>query len=195
MEAKQMEQKGKSVSPFSSESRNAYVIEHLTEAMLTLLAEKPISEITISELCDSAGVGRTSFYRNFESKEDILKAHMARLFQGCVAGWDRDHPASFSGVIRQLFFHFEANRRFYSLIYERGLIDLVKDLFLETFGFNPAQDLVPAYSSAYVAFLLYGWVEVWFRRGMKETVAELADCLGKSVDSAMKAQSKRQEQV
>jgi len=123
-------------------------------------------------------------------REHLLQSVRGLAFRNLAGA-----PSSFSGVIRQLFFHFEANRRFYSLIYERGLIDLVKDLFLETFGFNPAQDLVPAYSSAYVAFLLYGWVEVWFRRGMKETVAELADCLGKSVDSAMKAQSKRQEQV
>lgn len=184
MEAKQMEQKGKSVSPFSSEGRNAYVMEHLTEAMLTLLAEKPISDITISELCDLAEVGRTSFYRNFDTKEAILKAYLARLFQAWQEEWKKETACPFSRVIHLLFSHLEANLDVYRLIYDRGLIGLVKDLFLDAFGFDPAQDVIPAYSSAYVAFLLYGWVEVWFRRGMKETAAELADCLGENVEGA-----------
>ena len=56
-----MEQTAKTVSPMSNEGRNAYVTEHITAAMLSLLKEKPLVEITISELCDRAGVGRTSF--------------------------------------------------------------------------------------------------------------------------------------
>lgn len=63
-----MEQKRKNVSPYSNESRNVYVVEQLTGAMLALLEEKPLADISISELCDRAGVGRTSFYRNFEEK-------------------------------------------------------------------------------------------------------------------------------
>ena len=45
-----MEQKSRNVSPFSNESRNAYVIEHITESMLKLLNEKPIQDISISEI-------------------------------------------------------------------------------------------------------------------------------------------------
>ena len=63
-----MEQNSRNVSPFSNESRNAYVIEHITGSVLKLLKEKPIQEISISEIVDDAGVGRTSFYRNYETK-------------------------------------------------------------------------------------------------------------------------------
>ena len=31
-----------------------------------------------------------------------------------------------------------------------------------------------AYARAYVAYALYGWIEVWFQRGMKETAEEIA---------------------
>ena len=79
MGAVKMEQKPKNVSPFSNESRNAYVVEHLTSSMLELLKEKPINEISISELCGMAGVGRTSFYRNYKEKEDIIKAYVEHL--------------------------------------------------------------------------------------------------------------------
>ena len=56
-----MIQKSKSVSPMSNEGRNAYVIEHINEALLGLLKEKSLNEISISEICETAGVGRMSF--------------------------------------------------------------------------------------------------------------------------------------
>ena len=60
-----MIQKSKSVSPMSNEGRNAYVIKHINEALLGLLKEKSLNEISISEICETAGVGRMSFYRNY----------------------------------------------------------------------------------------------------------------------------------
>ena len=77
-----MRQNKKNVSPMSNEGRNIYVIEHMTESLLTLLENKAIEDISISELCDNAGIGRASFYRNFNSKEDILRAHIDKLFDG-----------------------------------------------------------------------------------------------------------------
>lgn len=76
-----MRQTEENVSPMSNEGRNAYVIKHLTEAFLSLLAKKPIEDISISELVETAGVGRASFYRNYERKEDILKAYLNSLFR------------------------------------------------------------------------------------------------------------------
>ncbi len=169
-----MEQKAKSVSPFSNENRNAYVLEHLTSSLLMLLAEKPLEQISISELCDAAGVGRTSFYRNFETKEEILKAHIKHLFCGWMNEWKSSPGLPLSELVYQVFSHFETNRDFYSLLNKRGLTYLLKDILLDLCGFNPDQEVVAAYSSAYAAFFLYGWIEVWFRRGMKETAAELA---------------------
>jgi len=63
-----MRQTNENVSPMSNDGRNAYVINHLTEALLLLLAQKPLEEISISELVDTAGVGRASFYRNYGRK-------------------------------------------------------------------------------------------------------------------------------
>lgn len=148
-------------------------------ALLTLLAQKPLHEISIRELCDTAGVGRTSFYRNFETKEDILTAHIRRLFHEWSGEWKENPELPPDQTIYNVFSHFEANCDFYSLLSERRLVYLLKDIILELCGFRPEQEVVAAYSSAYVAFFLYGWIEVWFRRGMKETAEELAGYLKK----------------
>lgn len=51
---------------------NMRVKTHITAALLKLLNEKSISDITISEIISEAGGARASFYRNFASKESVI---------------------------------------------------------------------------------------------------------------------------
>ena len=168
-----MEQTEKTVSPMSNEGRNAYVVEQLTRALLALLQEKPLADISVSELCEQAGVGRTSFYRNFQEKEDILRTYIYHLFKEWTGRLGDGAPLD--RLILAMFTHFEGRRDFYALLNERGLTGLLKDVILELCGFRPDQEAKAAYASAFAAYSLYGWVEVWFRRGMRESAAELAE--------------------
>lgn len=52
------------------------VKESIYEAMSILLRKKPLSEISISEITEKAGVSRISYYRNFSSKLDILDQYL-----------------------------------------------------------------------------------------------------------------------
>ena len=172
-----MGQNRKNVSPFSNENRKLYVVEHIQAAMLELLEEKELYEISISELCDLAGVGRASFYRNFTSKEDVVK----KCVYHKLTKWLNAHPFENTPSTRQfiyeLFLQLEQHKDFYGLIYKRKQHEYIKDFILETTRFDPEQDIVPAYSSAYLAFFIYGWIEVWLRRGMKDSAEELAKYL------------------
>ena len=164
-----MRQTTKNVSPFSNEARNAYVIEHITDALLELLRDKPIGDISISELCDLAGIGRASFYRNFENKEDILRRYINKIFQE----WP-DKDGEQNKFLYSMFAHFEKHREFYELLNQRNLIYLLKDVIIDICGPKPEHSKEEAYMKAYVAYSLYGWIEVWFQRGMQETAEEIA---------------------
>jgi AcrR family transcriptional regulator len=56
----------------------------ITEALLLLLDEKPYEQIGISEITEKAGVARTSFYRNFTSKDDVMFQNLDDILSGCV---------------------------------------------------------------------------------------------------------------
>lgn len=45
----------------------------ITQAVLTLMAEKSFDEITITELQRRSGVSRSTFYRSFDKLEDVLE--------------------------------------------------------------------------------------------------------------------------
>jgi len=170
-----MRQTKQNVSPMSNEGRNAYVIEHLKNALLELLSEKPMNDISISELVDRAGVGRASFYRNYKQKEDILKAHINTLFCEWTDEEQKNDGSPLSEQIRIMITHFEKHHDFYKLLNDRGLIYLLKDVIIDLCGPKPEYEKVQAYASAFVTYTLYGWIDVWFQRGMRESADEIAE--------------------
>ena len=46
------------------------------EALKCLMQNKKYSEITIMELSKKAGLDRKTFYRNFETKEDVIRFYL-----------------------------------------------------------------------------------------------------------------------
>jgi len=170
-----MRQIHQNVSPMSNEGRNAYVIEHLKTSLFELLSEKPMNDISISELVDRAGVGRASFYRNYRQKEEILKSHIDNLFREWIDEWQKNEAAPLSERLHILIAHFEKHRDFYKLLNDRGLIYLLKDVIISLCGPKPEYEKVQAYTTAYFSYVLYGWIDVWFQRGMRESADEIAE--------------------
>ena len=103
----------------------------------------------------------------------MLFRSIRRLFQDQADKLKASPDPSVKETVQIVFSHFEENRDLYSLLNKQGLVHLLKDIILDLCGFDPEQELVAAYSSAYVGFFLYGWIEVWFRRGMRDTAEEL----------------------
>ena len=170
-----MRQTSKNVSPFSNEARNAYVIEHITDALLKMLRDKPVGDISISELCGLAGIGRASFYRNFDSKEDILRRYINKIFKEWTDETDKKENRPLCELLGLLFAHFEKHRDFYTLLNERNLVYLLKDVIIGLCGPKPEHSKTETYARAYIAYALYSWIEVWFQRGMRESAEEIAE--------------------
>ena len=53
----------------------------LTSAFEELMAEKPVSAITVKELCERAMVRRTTFYDHFASKDDFFRFYVRGIRQ------------------------------------------------------------------------------------------------------------------
>lgn len=55
-----------------SESRYFATAARMDEAFLTLLAKKDFEYITVKEICEVAGVNRSTFYLHYETMSDLL---------------------------------------------------------------------------------------------------------------------------
>jgi AcrR family transcriptional regulator len=63
-----------------------FLKECMFTAFMQLLREKPLDEITITEITSRAGVSRMTFYRSFSSKEEIVRDYFAKKKEDFHAG-------------------------------------------------------------------------------------------------------------
>ena len=108
-----MRQTERNVSPMSNEGRNLYVVQHITAAILDLMQEQDLSDLTISQICEQAGVGRASFYRNFSSKEDVLRQEANRLTAAWKAEYEAQDHAAFNEVLISLLDFYKLHTPFF----------------------------------------------------------------------------------
>jgi AcrR family transcriptional regulator len=52
----------------------------LQQALLELLADEPLSKVTVSQIAARADVSRQAFYLHFRSKEELLLSHVDDVF-------------------------------------------------------------------------------------------------------------------
>lgn len=57
---------------------------YIAEALILLLEKNNISDITIKEITEKAGVNRSTYYRNFNSKEEIIVFFYTSILDNCV---------------------------------------------------------------------------------------------------------------
>ena len=53
-------------------SRNSFSSSLMVEALLLLLEKKEYDSITVKEICEKAGVNRSTFYMHYDTKDDLL---------------------------------------------------------------------------------------------------------------------------
>ncbi len=88
-----------------SESKYFHTAELMDQAFLALLNTKELEYITVKEICEKAGVNRSTFYLHYETIADLLDesiAYMNRQFESyfshessldvaCIASADVEH--------------------------------------------------------------------------------------------------------
>ena len=82
-----------------SESRYFATAARMDEAFLTLLAKKDFEYITIKEICEVAGVNRSTFYLHYETMSDLLSESDGRMNEQFLASMEKDSDA-FSTKLR-----------------------------------------------------------------------------------------------
>ena len=83
----------------ATDRRIARSTHALGEALIELIQEREFDSITVQQIIDRAGVGRTTFYAHYRNKDDVLHSAYDRLFTMLEAILDRSR----SGAQRRLF--------------------------------------------------------------------------------------------
>ena len=153
----------------NNEEKNSYVKKQITIALLSLLKEKSISDISISELTQRAQIGRVSFYRNYQTKEDILKDESDRLIKEWGHLYETNPESSPETLFPSLFDFYREHKEFYTILYQAGMASVMLETILDTIQITGEMANLEAYMKSFWAYGIYGWMIEWVKRGMPES--------------------------
>ena len=183
-----------------SESKYFVTATKMDEAFLRLLEKKDISYITVKEICETAGVNRSTFYLHYSDIPGLLaevENEMMEEMQRAI----REHPIdpgkdSVYYFIQDLFHVLDENRQIASaLVGPHGDIGFVHKLeqLLEEKSRESLAALVPEKTGEMKYFYSYclngclGFVKTWLETGEKETPEYAAEMAYRMVVSSVTA--------
>lgn len=153
------------------------VCEAITQALLLLLKDMPYDRITVSDIVRKAGVGRSSFCRNYLDKDDVLEKYVTGLFSGSV---NIEDPYSNEHLRSTIISHYRAyyeNREFLMTLQKNRILyrflDQLRDITGSTIRENDLT--VNIYQPAFFSAANLGVLTHWLERGCQETPEEIAD--------------------
>ena len=159
-------------NPSAIRSRN-----EITQALLTLMKSTPYNEISVKQIILEAGLARKTFYRNYESKDDVLIS----LIKKTLHNYYNIVNSGLSDVLTTVFSFAEKNKDILLLLDRNNMLHLVLQCMNEygpllrrefVSDSNPFNKLFDGLDSSYLMAFNIGafWnvISMWIHRGMSD---------------------------
>ena len=108
------------------ESRYQYTASLMDEALLLILEQKDFDAITVKEVCQKAGVNRSTFYLHYETMNDLLEETVGFIndrFKASLAAVPADDPSKVvltsEKYLRPYLTFIKENMRAYRVIHQK----------------------------------------------------------------------------
>lgn len=149
--------------------------KYIAEALIYLMKKKDFNSITNKEITDKAGLSHITYYRNFTSKDEIIKYYLDNITDEFIEKKKVDYDKkNFKNYIIILFEHLKEKEDIGLLLYKSNLIHYIKDEFDRIF-FNKAHNKKEMYHFCFVSGGLYNIYYNWLINGCVESPEELAN--------------------
>lgn len=160
---------------FKSKNKTAMQSQHMiSDALFSLMKRKPFQQITVTEICKEAAIGRKTFYRNFELREDVIKFQLDLMCE------EYKKELAALSLEQYLFHHFayiQKNADYFIVLYENGLSALAYEKFSallpDTMPVWSDDPIEQEYRSAYIVAGIEAIQRVWISRGCVEGIEEV----------------------
>ena len=150
----------------------------ISNALITLLYEKKIGLITITELCVKAQVSRRTFYRHFTDKNDVVDYYITKIMKNLALELRKCSKQDKRSFVITFFSFFEPYTKLFVVLNNNGLGNIVFTSYIKcitTLTFSEASSQDFQYNMAFMLGGLWSLLTIWITNGCKRVPAELAD--------------------
>lgn len=183
-----------------SESKYYNTALLMNEALLLLLEKKEYEFITVKEICEKAGVNRSTFYLHYESIEDLLMETIDLINKRFMSAFNNETINAKTLDKNDLFLIsdkyiipylnlIKKHKKIYKLIHDKPYLfnnqkafkNLYNNLFeviLEKYGVS---DEEKEYVFAFFSFGILAVVNKWLERDCVDDVTKIAEYMKKFI--------------
>lgn len=185
-----------------TDARVLHSKEKIRSEFLRLLKEKPVRQITVTELCQRCQINRTTFYKYFSDPYDVLE----KLVQQALAYHRKKMNAHLPGDLDTLYRELLTDMQSYSGVYSslvsrNGDSDFFRKLLTENseLVFPLVERKFPTLSPwqremlyRYFTYGSSGVIAAWISGGMAQSVEDIVQFLNRMNESLAAGMSSAQ---
>ena len=158
----------------------------ITETLLFLMKKYPYDEISVKQIILEAKLARKTFYRNFESKEDVLLSYI----RGILLDYFTNVNNAKGDVLSTIFNFADNNRAILKLLEKNNMLHIplccmneYAPILIRTQNkeLNPFSKLFEGLNSDYLVAMNIGaiWnvISLWVKNGMKDDPSQVRETL------------------
>jgi AcrR family transcriptional regulator len=156
--------------------------ERLGSALIALIQERPIDDVTVQNVLDRAAVGRSTFYVHYRDKDDLLLSQLEKFLEMMSTALSLRKEKSHRVVpVAEFFAHIGDQKKLYRALGDSGRLndffDLAQGYFArgieqrlnETRLLSKLQQRELAARASALAGSLLSLLRWWLDRGAKES--------------------------
>lgn len=159
----------------------------LKASLLEILKEKPISKITVKEICEKSDIYRSTFYAHYKSPEALLDAMQLEFIDNLLAflkAYDQEHPYNIKDNAKAFLSYIKSQdsvlRVLLFLENDNKVYNLLADAFAKQFRYSTKKYDTPRreeYTPIFMSHGLIACVMHWINTNYATPVDELAELL------------------
>jgi AcrR family transcriptional regulator len=186
-----------------TDRRTLQTRDALGDALVELMHQRPFKSITVQEVLDRAGVGRSTFYTHYRDKDDLFISDVEEFWEmmSSMLDWSGENSTRVAPVC-ELFSHIADVKVFRDALIAAGKMHDVMELGQGQFAraiekrlvkLTSGQGIVPAQLSATahaLAGALFSSMMWWIYRGMPASPEEMDEAFHRLVWSGVNASAK-----
>lgn len=167
----------------------------LQDSLIELMQQKPISKITIKEICENADINRTTFYAHFTDQYHLLQS-----IEDETLSWAKDTITNLieidrteaNKILESIFDYFIENSNHIQVLmseqgninFQKKLIELIFEHCSTTLYDQNKINISDGMNEYYFMFVVSGCIGIiqhWLKSGLNKSAKEMADIIFNAV--------------
>lgn len=175
-----------------TDRRVKYTKMVIKNSLIKFLKEKPISKISVKEICDDADINRATFYSHYADQHDLLYQIENEIVDDINKRLElynlKDSLDESVDMIEKILEYIEANSHLFDLLlnsngnldFQQEIIKIMgKQHFLSIMNDKSKNSDDTEYIFNFIASGSVGVIQMWLKSGMKKPAKELAELISK----------------